>query len=126
MMTEKQAELIGIPFEFGGRGGKSYDCYGLVRDLYLEEHGVLIPDYKSPSDAPRVNALFAGNINLWEETERFPGTVVLLNARIFNHVGYVISNTHFMHTWACSGGVVCEPLSEWERRIVGFYKYVGT
>lgn len=117
--------LIGAPFEFGGRGPDKFDCYGLVRYLYQTEHGVLIPDYTSPTDAPRINALFAGNINLWEETECAPGTVVLIRARIFNHVGYVVDHRHFMHTWRDSGGVVMERLDQWKNRIVGFYKYVG-
>lgn len=124
-MTPEQAELIGVPFEYGGRGPDSFDCYGLVKHLYEREHGVVIPDYKSPSDAPRINALFAGNVQLWQEVERAPGTVLLVRTRILNHVGFVVNDRQFMHTWHLSGGVVCERIQDWERRIIGYYKYVG-
>jgi cell wall-associated NlpC family hydrolase len=36
----------------------------------------------------------------------------------------LISNGLFIHAWEPSGGVTIERLSEWEKRIDGFYEYI--
>jgi cell wall-associated NlpC family hydrolase len=119
------SELIGTPFEYGGRGPDKYDCWGLVMHLYRSEKGIGIPDYISPSDASRIAALMIGDLHLWEQIEEAKGAVVLFRASEFMHVGYCIGNGRFIHTWDKSGGVCIERLSDWKRRILGFYKYVG-
>jgi cell wall-associated NlpC family hydrolase len=72
-------KYLGTPFEFGGRGPDTYDCYGLIMAV-LKERGVVIPDYTSPSDEAKIAGLFAGNLHLWEKCEKEPGAVVLINA----------------------------------------------
>lgn len=121
--------LIGVPFAYGGRGPDTYDCYGLLRELYKRD-GIDIPDYTSPTDAGRITALMGCQLHLWELAECCVGAAVLMRVldRSGNtnmHVGYVIDENRMIHTWESSGGVVIEPLEVWKRRIKGFYRYVG-
>lgn len=37
-------DLLGLPFADGGRGPDSYDCWGIVREVY-RRYGVTLPDY---------------------------------------------------------------------------------
>lgn len=117
-------DLIGIPYETGGRGPNCYDCYGLIKHI-LNKDGIEIPDYLSPDDAKKVVAIFHSELRLWEETELAHGSILLFRVPGNFHVGYFLEDDQFIHTWKDSGGVVIERLSEWKRRLVGIYKYVG-
>ena len=37
-------KYIGLPYEEGGRGPKVFDCWGLVRWAYSQEHGIELPE----------------------------------------------------------------------------------
>lgn len=119
-------DLIGIPFEYGGRDGDSYDCYGLLMEL-MSRDGVKIPDYASPSDGAKITAIFMGELRLWEECEMREGAALLFRVPGNIHVGYCIGGDRFAHTWQHTGGVVVERLGEngWQNRLIGIYKYVG-
>src|SRR5260370_11088666 len=117
--------LIGTPFCNGARGPDQFDCYGLVKFLIESDTGHRIPDYESPDDSGRVHALMICSREFWV---RLPGPkigsmVMFKIGREVCHVGYVISNASFIHTWEKSGGVTIERLSDWAKRIDGFYEY---
>ena len=38
-------DYIGIPYEFGGRAITGLDCYGLVKLIYHNEYGLVLPDW---------------------------------------------------------------------------------
>lgn len=118
------SDLIGTPFEFGGRGPDKLDCWGLEMELHARR-GILIPDYASPTKLEEIALLMAGDAHLWERLEKpEPGCLVALKVRrMVCHVGYVVSRTHFLHTWEKTGGVTLEPLSLWERHIEGYYRF---
>ena len=124
----RYADLIGIPFKLGGRGPDCFDCfdcYGLVRFLIERHTGRVIPDYETPEDAGRVQALMAVERLFWHPLPAaVPGSVVLFRlGREACHVGYVLSHGLFIHAWEKSSGVTVERLALWERRIEGFYEY---
>lgn len=119
-------DLIGVPFKYGGRGPDTFDCYGLLMKLYKDEHGVDLPDIRSGDNLHTIAAQMAGRLHLYEEVKKQPGTIILFKVRgMASHVGYYLGKDKFIHTWEQSGGVVIERLSTWDKRIIGFYKYVG-
>lgn len=118
------SDLIGIPFEYNGRGPDKFDCYGLVRHIH-EQKGIQIPDYSSPSDGAMITAMMLGELRLWGNCELKPGAVLLFRVPGNLHVGTYLGDDWFLHTWEPSGGVVRERLSDWENRLMGIYEYVG-
>jgi cell wall-associated NlpC family hydrolase len=122
------AELIGIPFETGGRGPDTFDCYGLCMHVVERDTGVRPPDYGAPEDFARIQALMVSSAVFWKRIPYAkPGSVVLLRVgRFIAHCGVVINDSEFIHTWEKSGGVVRERLQLWTDRIFGFYEYSDT
>lgn len=119
------APLIGTPFEYGGRGPDTYDCWGLVR-LLLRWDGITAPDYHSDDNYRKIAASMDRQMHLWRKCESAPGRVILFRVRgLPCHVGYQIDKRRFVHTWEGSGGVLIEKLRDWEQRVTGFYEYVG-
>jgi cell wall-associated NlpC family hydrolase len=119
------SDLIGRPFRNGGRGPDEFDCYGLVKFLIERDTGRRVPDYVTPTDTGAVHALMIVSREFWT---RLPGPkvgsmVFFKLGREVCHVGYMISHTLFIHAWEKSGGVTIERLSDWTKRIDGFYEY---
>lgn len=117
-------DLIGVPFEYDGRGPDQYDCYGLVRKI-LSDAGIDIPDYRSPSDGPKIAAMMACELKLWKKTELKRGVVILFRMARTTHVGYYMGDDKFIHTTEATGGVTIERLSVWAGKVMGYYEYVG-
>jgi len=119
------AELIGIPFERGGRGPDSFDCYGLCMHIIERDTGIKVPDYGAPEDQGRIQAVMVSSAMFWKPIDYpKPGALVMFRTgRFIAHVGIVITDCRFIHTWEDSGGVVIERLDQWKNRIVGFYEY---
>ena len=131
-------DLIGVPFEYGGRGPDTYDCYGLVMECNRRA-GIIIPDQRSPRDGTEAAELM-GHVKtrwtpIWEKREanHFPssadtpvGSTLLLNIKGLGcHVGYQVRPRQFIHTWEALGGVATERTSLWKMRILGVYKFDG-
>jgi len=118
-----------IAYEAGGRDIETgVDCYGLVKHLYEQEHGVEIVDfdYKDPND-PQNEKYFVESMNSpkWVKVPQQKGAVVGLrvNGHI-SHCGYMVSDNEFVHIMATSGLARVNVNSvKWKNRIVGFYKY---
>lgn len=123
-MSNDLSELIGTPFEYGGRGPDKFDCYGLVAHL-LRKDGIEIHDLKSPSIGKEIVAMVHSELVLWRECELREGAVLLFRVPGNLHVGYCLDGVRFIHTWDKSGGVVIEKISDWKRRLVGIYEYIG-
>jgi len=121
-------DLIGFPFGYGGRSlaDGCLDCYGVVVEMG-RRNGQTFPT-RQFSESHLVNhALMAGQMSEWRRIDQpKAGAVVLLRVlRHPCHVGYLINEFEFVHAWEHTNGVVVERLSEWERRIEGFYEYAG-
>jgi cell wall-associated NlpC family hydrolase len=121
-------DLIGIPFEYGGRSlaDNKLDCYGLVK-VMSERNGIMLPERSVSEDHNLIHALMASQMNVWKLLPGpKEGAVVLFRVKKRPcHVAYMLNEFEFIHTWEDSGGVVIERLSNWDRRIEGFYEYVG-
>ncbi len=118
------ADLIGVPFELNARGPDSYDCFGLLVEMYRRA-GVSIHDpgtAESQSENQAMINIYAPE--KWRKVAQRPGVAVLFRlGRFACHIGYVVDDMHFIHAWEGSGGVTRERLSLWKQRIVGFYEY---
>lgn len=122
------ADLIGFPFKYGGRslqdGG--LDCYGVCVEM-ARRNGVELP-LRQFSDNLSVNhALMASQMDVWRRIDRpKAGCVVLFKInRLPCHIGYLLNEFEFIHAWEKTNGAVVEQLGDWERRIEGFYEYIG-
>lgn len=118
-------DLLGLPFADGGRGPETYDCWGLVREVY-RRHGVILPDYPiSAMDAVRIGRQMAEDKPQWEEVSPpYPNpclVVIRLSCGSWaNHVGVHIGDGRFIHAYRTTG-VVIDRLKRWRSSIVGFY-----
>lgn len=124
-MDKALIDLIGIPYRDGGRGPDTFDCYGLIKHLYVERLGIEIPDYRSPEDRRLVSAIFRSELRLWQQCQPRYGAVALLRVPGMFHCGFLLNDNDFIHTWEHSGGVCIEQLSDWSARLVGIYEYAG-
>lgn len=120
------ADLIGVPFEYGGRGPEKFDCWGLLMALNSRVHGVTLPDFRSVSQVPRIAKIMRENMSQWRPIEPRPGSSILFEIEGFGaHVGFQVDDYNFLHTWEDSGGVLRERLDFWQHRNLGHYEFVG-
>lgn len=120
---------IGAPFLDGGRGPDSYDCWGLVREVYARMLGVDLPSYGeiSARDLVRVaRAMDAGKGDGW----RAVGVPQALDVCLMRsgrggiavvHVGVMVDARRVMHVEAATAAVVVPVThSSVAGRIVGY------
>lgn len=120
------ADYIGIPYEHGGRDD-ALDCYGFVKKILWDDQKVEIPSLDYESAVTEMASAVAVSLSTykWKKINKEVGAVVLFKVRgMASHVGYYIGNDRFMHSWKPTGGVTIERLSYWEKRVLGYYKYV--
>lgn len=119
-------DLIGRPFENGGRGPHGFDCWGLVREVYARR-GVLLDDYRIDAmDFPAVGAEIDQQRVKWVEVAKpEPYCIVLIRFNSPshpNHIGVCLDKNHFIHARE-KAGVCIDRLDSpaWRHRIEGFY-----
>lgn len=122
------SSLVGTPFKDGGRGPDSFDCWGLVREVY-KRCGIDLPEYAEIAcyDALRVTAEMASESKRWNKHQPpdlpIPCVATFrVSSPMVNHVGVYIGNGKFLHTREKAGAVI-ESLDSpiWRHRIEGFY-----
>jgi len=120
-------DLIGKPFTDGGRGPDTYDCWGLVAEVF-RRYGTELQDYKlCCHDYKGFYKLFIADITTrkrWEYSNiPIPAVVAIrFNKPFVNHVGVYIGEFKFLHTREKTG-VVIERIDSvlWKSKIEGFY-----
>lgn len=119
------SNLIGVPYEEGGRGPMSYDCYGIVMEYY-RRRGIIIPDYHSLGSSEEKNAEVLNAMdNGWREVpEPEIHSVVLFKVHRAPHIGVIVKEGWFLHV-GDGHNAVLQSLNHplWVKRIVGFYQY---
>lgn len=128
-MIELVQDLIGIPYRLGARlPGPAVDCFGLVLEC-CRRMGRPIPDPFVSSEQPMdARAWMVERLGGWVPTDRpVPGAVVeLRSAEHPAHIGFLLSETQFLHSMSKTGSVIGRLDREpWSVRVVGFYAYVG-
>jgi len=128
MMRFEWEDLIGTPFEEGGRfsrGTNGLDCYGLIQEIGIRQ-GIEYPERQFSNHRDVIGALMSVQMDQWEVCDKEPGAVILFKIKgVACHVGVVVNEFKFLHTWEGSGGVCLERISLWERKIVDFYRLKG-
>jgi len=112
-------ELVGTPYKDGGRTlQEGFDCYGVVRWVLNESL-----DLGLPSNPPH-NSTWGHYLKVYRQplaitVQRYD---VLMFSELIdglvNHIAVMVSDTDFIHAGRAFGGVVCEPLSRYEKRIL--------
>lgn len=119
-------DLIGVPFEDGGRSINGLDCWGLAKILY-GRMGIEIPEYTISSERTHdvAVAMKYEFSTKWKRLET-PKKGCLVAIRLqetewANHCGIVLDHGYFIHAYCYETGVVIDRLRKWKSRIIGYY-----
>ncbi len=120
-------DLLGKPFVDGGRGPDTYDCWGLVREVF-RRHGIELPDYRISCLAKEaIDRQVALDRSFWTRCDLagppVPSLVVLKQHTQFcNHTGVYLGEGRFLHTLKKTG-VIIDRTDHlfWKRKIEGYY-----
>lgn len=113
--------LIGVDYRFGGTTPeRGLDCSGLVRYVFQQVTGVMLP--RTSQEISRLGA----KIPL---AELMPGDLVFFNTRRlqFSHVGIYLGEDRFIHAPRQGGEVEVVTLSKsyWQKHFDGARRLVG-
>jgi cell wall-associated NlpC family hydrolase len=113
--------LIGVDYRFGGTTPeRGLDCSGLVRYVFQQVTGVMLP--RTSQEISRLGA----KIPL---AELVPGDLVFFNTRRlqFSHVGIYLGEDRFIHAPRQGGEVEVVTLSKgyWQKHFDGARRLVG-
>lgn len=99
------ARYVGLPYTDRGRTRSGVDCWGLVRLVYAEQFGLILPsydaDYDHSDDVRRVGTLILREQQSWRHIEKgkeLPGDVIVMKLkRLPYHVGIVLGGGYMLH-----------------------------
>lgn len=122
----KYNDLVGVPFQDGGRGPDSYDCWGLAIEIFHRQ-GITLSDYCISSEATANVSLLMGNAihSQWNRLitpkEGCLTVIRMLPEGWANHCGIYIGSGKFIHAYSDETGVVIDRIRRWGPRIIGYY-----
>lgn len=114
--------FLGVPYKFGGDGEQDggFDCSGLVRAVYEQSFGKVLPRRASEQAAATQSI---------ERQELKPGDLVFFNTmkRAFSHVGIYVGDGKFIHAPRAGSTVRVEDMRKayWQQRFNGARRVVG-
>lgn len=127
-------DYIGLEFEPNGRGkDNKYDCWGLVRKVYDDELGIVLPSiediyvnsntttYRNISDVMQQESL------KWDQVEapkKYDVVLMRMHGELTFHVGVYIGENMFLHIMKGINSTVEKTTSlKWQKRIAGYFRY---
>lgn len=123
-------DLIGLPFKNGGRGPDTYDCWGLVREVY-RRHNIEIPDYSISANAcaeitQQVNDERIAS-KKWQilSVPEIPCLVIVrVHPKFVSHLGVYIGYGKFIHALKT---IQIDRTNDpkWAKRIQSYARYTG-
>ncbi len=107
--------FIGVPYRLGGNSAETgLDCSGLVRAIYEQAKGLVLPRRASEQ---------AAATEVIDKKDLKPGDLVFFNTmrRAFSHVGVYVGDGKFIHAPRTGANVRVEDMdkSYWQRRFNG-------
>lgn len=123
-------DLVGKPFESGGRGPDSYDCIGIVIEVY-KRNGIILNDFSigafcySKAQEIIESEIKSGKWIKCEEPE-YLSVVIMKQHPIFTqHIGVNVDCGRFIHASIVKGVTIDRLIDpSYKNSIKGFYKYV--
>ena len=132
MIPEWVNKYVGIPFLEHGRSHAGVDCYGLVKLIYNERFGLIIPsydnDYETVMDGDGIQNIITRARRSWEAvSDARLGDVVLFHLmRNQRHVGMVVEPGTMIHVERGADTVVERyDRMAWNRTLRGIYRHGG-
>ena len=112
--------LLGVPYRRGGNTAETgFDCSGLVRSIYSQTVGLVLPR-RAEQQAAATQTI--------DKKELKPGDLVFFNTmrRAFSHVGIYIGDGKFVHSPRTGEKVRIEDMqaSYWQQRFNGARRVV--
>lgn len=119
--------LLSKQFEYGARGPNTFDCYGLVIEVY-KRMGIQLKEFVSPDDKGLINGIVEeGKIDFIEIHEPEPYCLVTFKTKgkFADHIGVVMPDRKSFIHCAEKKQVAIEKLDHlfWKKRIGGYYRY---
>jgi hypothetical protein len=116
----------------GGRGPVEYDCFGLCAEVY-RKFGIALPtDYAAPVEPEERNDIIRGAMDNATRFLKLTGpeipclVAIMIRPPFVTHVGVVIGPSQFIHILEGPGVCVMQLTHiHWQKRIAGFYRYIG-
>lgn len=107
--------FLGVPYRRGGNSAETgFDCSGLVRTIYGQTIGLMLPR-RADQQAAATQSI--------DKKELQPGDLVFFNTmrRAFSHVGIYVGDGKFIHAPRTGAQVRVEDMhaSYWQRRFDG-------
>lgn len=131
MLNTGYYKYLGVPFKFNGNSTQEgYDCINLCCAIAKDRSVPMKNINHAFTDIHNYHSLFSDRESsdwLSISKDLVDSLVVFkINGKI-SHVGYMLDDISFIHIMENSRVTVEKITSpQWERRIVGFYKYIGT
>lgn len=123
------AALIGKPYKRGAMGPDAYDCWGLVRWVFAQRYGILMPVVNVGDDTlDNVAAIKrASEVSGWQpvaDPTAADGDIVLMHGPEGRHVGVMVRADGLLRLLHCidGAGVCYQPLADVQ--LAGFSGFV--
>ena len=122
-------DLIGKPFDPEGYGPDAYSCYGLLCEVY-KRYGIELPITNISVTMCKQASMkeIQEHMAKWEPIfiPEVPCGVLIrsTNPDFADHIGVYIGSGKMLHITIARRAVV-DRISEWENKIIGYYRYIG-
>lgn len=105
-MNHWATKYVGLPYCLGGRERDGVDCWGLVRLVYREERGVLLPDLPGVASCDLLtisHRILREAMDLWQDLAEPKElcAVAMSQSRVLHHVGVwtAADGGKVIHAW---------------------------
>lgn len=120
-------KYIGVPFLETGRTLAGCDCWGLVRIVYRQELGILLPSWsfhKDLNDTRIIENELSEAHKVFEKIDSIePFSIALISSQIsVLHVGIVVNEKTMLHTLKGKDACIAK-IGIYDRQLKGFYRH---